>query len=114
MRKWTLLGGAIALEVTGTLSLRASHDHGGWLAAVVLGYAGAFALLTLVLRLGVPVGVAYGIWGAVGVAASAVLSAALYDEPLIGLMAVGLALIMVGVVLVEGGSRARVGPRGGR
>lgn len=61
-----------------------------------------------------PVGVAYGIWGAVGVAATAVLSAVLYDEPLTGLMAVGLALIMVGVVLVEGGSHARVGPRGGR
>lgn len=108
MRKWTLLGGAIALEVTGTLSLRASHDHGGWLAAVVLGYAGAFALLTLVLRLGVPVGVAYGIWGAGGTAGTAVLATAIFDDPFTWPIVAGIGLIIAGVLLVELGSRARI------
>ncbi len=111
---WLLLLAATACEVTGSLSLKGALTRPGLYVVVVAGYVASFALLASVLRRGMPVGVAYGIWGAVGVAATAVLSAALYDEPLTGLMAVGLALIMVGVVLVEGGSRARVGPRGGR
>src|SRR6185436_10122650 len=64
VRKWVLLGAAIVTEVAATLALRAAHDHGAWLVAVVAGYACAFTLLTLVLREGLPVGVTYGIWGA--------------------------------------------------
>ena len=64
MRKWALLFAAIAVEVAATLSLRASQDHSAWLVVVVAGYVGSFILLTLVLRTGMPVGVAYGIWGA--------------------------------------------------
>ena len=78
MRKWVLLGAAIVVEVAATLSLRASQDHSAWLIAVVAGYAGAFLLLTLVLRAGLSIGVAYGIWGALGTAGTAVLAAVLY------------------------------------
>ena len=81
MRSWALLGGAIAVEVAATLSLRASQDHSAWLVVVVAGYLGAFVLLTLVLRAGVPVGVAYGIWGAAGTAGTAVLAAASLRRP---------------------------------
>ena len=66
MRKWALLIAAIAVEVAATLSLRASQDHSAWLVLVVAGYFGAFVLLTMVLRTGMPVGVAYGVWGAMG------------------------------------------------
>ncbi len=69
MRKWALLIAAIAVEVAATLSLRASQDHSAWLVVVVAGYVGSFVLLTLVLRTGMPVGVAYGVWGASGTAA---------------------------------------------
>ena len=68
MRKWALLSAAITIEVAATLSLRASRDHWGWLVVVVAGYVGAFVLLTLVLRAGIPIGVTYGIWGALGTA----------------------------------------------
>jgi small multidrug resistance pump len=68
VRKWVLLIAAIAVEVAATLSLRASQDHSAWLVVVVAGYVGSFILLTLVLRTGMPVGVAYGIWGACGTA----------------------------------------------
>jgi len=104
MRKWVLLAAAILTEVVATMSLRASQDHAGWLVLVVIGYLAAFVLLTLVLRLGVAVGVAYGIWGAAGTALTAVLAAAMFDDPLTWPIAVGIGLIIAGVLFVELGS----------
>lgn len=105
MRKWALLAAAIVTEVAATLSLRASQDHAGWLLVVVTGYLGAFVLLTLVLRAGMPVGVAYGIWGALGTAATAALAAVLFGDPFTWPIAAGIGLIVGGVLLVELGSR---------
>lgn len=108
-----LLAGAIVLEVAATLSLRASQDQSAWLALVVLGYTGAFVLLTLVLRAGMPVGVAYGIWGASGTAATAVLAAALFDDPFTWPIALGIGLIIAGVLFVELGSHPQPTEGGG-
>jgi small multidrug resistance pump len=87
------------------LSLRASQDHGAWLVAVVLGYGIAFTLLTLVLREGLPVGVTYGIWGATGTALTAVLAAVIFRDPFTWPIALGIALIIAGVLFIEFGSR---------
>ncbi|MBJ7341190.1 SMR family transporter [Mycolicibacterium sp.] len=105
MRKWVLLAAAIVSEVGATLSLRASQDHGAWIVAVVAGYAIAFTLLTLVLREGVPVGVTYGIWGASGTALTAVLAAAIFHDPFTWPVAMGIVLIIAGVLFIEFGSR---------
>lgn len=105
MRKWLLLGGAIAAEVLGTMSLRATVEHAAWLPVAVLGYVAAFALLGLTLRTGMPIGVVYGIWGASGVALTALLGAVLFGELLGGSAVAGIVLIVLGVVLVETGSR---------
>jgi small multidrug resistance pump len=105
VRKWLLLGAAIAVEVAATLSLRASQDHSAWLVVVVAGYAGAFGLLTLVLRAGLAIGVAYGIWGALGTVGTAVLAAAIFGDPITWPIAVGIGLIIAGVLLVELGAR---------
>ncbi|MED5814846.1 multidrug efflux SMR transporter [Mycolicibacterium sp. 050232] len=107
MRTWTLLIAAVATEVSATLSLRASQDHSAWLVLVVTGYLAAFVLLTLVLRAGMPVGVAYGIWGALGTAATAVLAAMLFRDPFTWPIVVGIGLIISGVLLVELGSHPR-------
>jgi len=48
-----------------------------------------------------PIGVAYGIWAATGVALTAVLGRVLFREPLTRLMLGGIGLIIVGVLLVE-------------
>ncbi|MCT7662005.1 DMT family transporter [Mycobacterium deserti] len=109
MRKWTLLIAAITVEVVATLSLRASQDHAAWLTVVVVGYLSAFVLLTLVLRAGVPVGVAYGIWGAMGTAGTAVLAAVIFGDPFTWPIVAGIALIIGGVLLVELGSRTPAG-----
>jgi small multidrug resistance pump len=58
VQKWALLGAAIVVEVAATLSLRASQDNSSWLAVVITGYSASFVLLSLVLRAGVPIGVA--------------------------------------------------------
>lgn len=105
MRRWVLLGGAIGSEVCGSLSLKgALHHH--WLGVVVIGaYLITFACMTGALKAGMPLGVAYGIWGALGVAATAILAAVFFGETLTAQMALGLGLIIVGVVLVESGAR---------
>lgn len=105
-RTWGLLLGAIATEVAATLSLRASQDHPLWLVPVVAGYLASFLLLTRVLRAGMPVGVAYGIWGALGTAITAVAAAAIFGDPFTVPIVAGIALIIAGVLLVELGSHA--------
>ena len=107
MRNWALLLAAIVSEVTGTLSLRAAQDHAVWLAVVVVGYVTSFFFLSRVLRGGMPVGVAYGIWGALGTAATAVLGAAIFGDPFTAPIVFGIGLIIAGVLLVEFGSRHR-------
>jgi small multidrug resistance pump len=104
VHKWALLAGAITTEVAGTLSLRASQDHSAWLVLVVTGYVTSFVFLTMVLRAGMPVGVAYGIWGALGTAVTAVLAAVLFGDPFTWPIVAGIGLIIAGVLLVEFGS----------
>ncbi|MGK5632231.1 DMT family transporter [Streptomyces sp. URMC 123] len=106
LRKWLLLTAAILLEVAATLSLRAALDHPAFYALVVLGYLGSFAALSLVLRAGLALGVAYGIWGACGVALTAVLATAFFGDPLTATMGLGIALVIGGVLCVELGSQA--------
>ncbi len=106
-----LLAGAIVTEVAATLSLRASQDHSAWLVLVAVGYVGAFVLLTMVLRTGMPVGVAYGIWGALGTAGTAVLAALLFGDPFTWPIVAGIGLIIAGVLLVEFGSHRGRGRR---
>jgi small multidrug resistance pump len=104
MRRWAFLGGAIAAEVSGTLAMRASQDDPAWLLVVAVGYFTAFFMLTQVLRTGMPVGVAYGIWGAMGTALIAGIAAVIFGDPFTAPIAGGIALIIVGVLMVEFGS----------
>lgn len=103
MKKWSILAVAIALEVTATLALRAAIDQPLWGLLAVAGYAGAFVALSALLRLGAPIGTVYGIWAAAGVSLTAVMAAFVFAEPLTWLIAIGIALVVGGVVLVETG-----------
>ena len=107
---WPALGGAIISEVSATLALRQALSHPGFYVVVGIGYALAFILLSLTLKAGMPLGVAYGLWGALGVALTAVLSMLVFGEPITVLVALGIALIMAGVLLVEVGAQ-RAGTR---
>ena len=104
--RWLILALAIVLEVTGTLSMRASEGFTrlGFTVLTVGGYLGAFSLLAMVLKEGMPVGVAYGIWAGAGVALVALLGRFVFGEPLTVAMLAGFGLIVAGVWLVEAGA----------
>lgn len=104
LAKWLVLALAIALEVTASLSLSAAQTHPPFYVIVVIGYVGSFAALAQVLRLGMPLGVAYGVWGATGVVLTAVFGWAILGDPLTSTMMIGIALVVGGVLLVELGS----------
>jgi small multidrug resistance pump len=106
VNRWWLLAGAIVTEVTGTLSLRGAQDHVWLYAVTVAGEVVSFYLLIKVLQTGMPLGVVYGVWSALGVAATAILSSVLFDEAFTGPMSLGLLLIVGGVVLVDVGSHS--------
>jgi small multidrug resistance pump len=102
---YLLLLAAILSEVAGTLALRvAAGGRSPFYAAVVVGYLVAFTLLSFSLRHGMPLGIAYGVWSATGVALTAVASRWLFAEPLNRRMAAGIGLIVAGVLLVELGA----------
>jgi len=105
MKKWLFLVGAILSESTGSLSLKAALGHPAWYLLVIAGFLAAFVFLALVLREGMALGVAYGIWGASGVALTAVLSALIFGEALTPLMLVGIVLIILGVLTIELGAQ---------
>lgn len=100
---WLALAGAILVEVVATLSLRASDGFRkkAWIVPVALGYVASFYLLWVSLSLGMPVGVAYGVWTACGVALVAIIARFVFSEPLTWLMGAGIALIVAGVLTIE-------------
>jgi small multidrug resistance pump len=104
MTAWLLLASAIVSEVTASLSLKRALDQPAFYAVVAAGYVAAFVLLTLTLKQGMGIGIAYGIWAGCGVALTAVASKVFFSEPLTEVMMVGIVLIIGGVLLVELGA----------
>jgi len=100
---WLTLAAAIIVEVFATLSLRASDGFRkkAWMAPVIVGYLACFYLLWLSLSLGMPVGIAYGVWTACGVALVAVIARCVFAEPLTGVMVLGIGFIIAGVLTIE-------------
>jgi small multidrug resistance pump len=100
---WWALAGAILIEVIATLSLRASDGFRkkAWIVPVIAGYLASFYLLWVSLSLGMPVGIAYGVWTACGVALVAVVARFLFAEPFNWTMALGISLIVAGVLTIE-------------
>lgn len=102
---WVLLAIAVLGEIGGTLSLRAATGGSRWWYAVVgVCYVGAFALLSMTLAYGMPLGVAYGVWAASGVALTAILGRIIFKEPLSPMMMLGIVMICGGVLLIEQGA----------
>ena len=106
MKAWLYLVGAIILEVTGSLSLKAAIDTPALYVLVAIGYLGSFGMLFQSLRSGMALGVGYGVWGAGGVALTAIFSMLNFGEPNTLLMGIGNGVIKAGELLVELGSQA--------
>jgi small multidrug resistance pump len=103
---WFWLAGAIVAEVIGTISLRLSEGFSrlGPSILVIVGYVTAFVALSRALVQGMPVGVAYGIWAALGVTLVALIGAAFLGEPLTWIQVGGIVLIVGGVLAMELGA----------
>jgi len=100
-----LLLAAILSEVAGTLALRLSDGFSRLVPSivVVVGYVLAFGILAEVLRRGMAVGVAYGIWSAIGVALIAIIGAVFLGDRLTWIQVVGVGLVIIGVGALEFG-----------
>jgi small multidrug resistance pump len=70
-----------------------------------VGYILAFAMLAQSLAKGVPLGIAYAIWAGVGVVLVVVISWLLFKESLTWTQIAGMALVILGVGLLELGGK---------
>ncbi|ASU60819.1 DMT family transporter [Nocardiopsis dassonvillei] len=104
---WLWLAGAIIAEVIATTSLKLSEGFSRPLPSVVVvvGYVGAFLMLSQSLTRGINLGVAYGVWAAVGIALVAVIGTLLFGESLTWVQIGGIAMIIAGVMALELGGR---------
>ena len=93
---------AIVSEVIATTALKASESFTKPIPSilVVAGYASAFFCLSLTLRT-IPLGIAYAVWSGVGIVLITLAGYFLFDQRLDLPALVGLALILVGVVVVN-------------
>ena len=93
---------AICSEVIATVSMKAIK---GWstpipLLLVIVGYATAFWMLTLVVRT-IPVGVAYAVWAGMGIVMVSIAALFIYGQKLDVPAIMGMGLIVLGVVVIQ-------------
>lgn len=93
---------AIAIEVAATAALpRTEGFHQPlWTALVLGGYAISIWLLAVIVKY-MDVSTVYAIWAGLGTAAIAVVGVVLLGEPLTSMKVVAIALIVLGVVLLN-------------
>lgn len=104
---WAALAGAIACEVAATGFLNKSEQFSKLTPTLIsLGlYGVSFYLLAQALRT-VPLGVAYAIWGGLGIVLTAIVSIVVFKQRLDWIAMVGIGFIVVGVIIVNAFSKA--------
>lgn len=95
---WAYLLLAIALEVSGTTSMRLSEGFTKLVPSIlmIVFYLPSFALLTLAIKK-IDVGVAYAVWAGLGTALIAVVGIVWLKEPATAWKGISLGLIIAGV-----------------
>ncbi|HJO02659.1 MAG TPA: multidrug efflux SMR transporter [Acidobacteriota bacterium] len=93
---------AIAAEVVGTTSLKASEEFTRLLPSltVATAYSVSFYFLSMVLK-SIPVGITYAVWSGLGVVLVALVGAIVYREVPDGPALLGMALIVAGVLIMN-------------
>jgi small multidrug resistance pump len=99
---WILLSIAIAAEIFGTLSLKASDGLSKLMPSlgVLIGYATAFTLMAMSLKK-LDVGITYAIWSGVGIIGAAIGGVVFFDQHLSRMTMIGMAIIITGVVVMN-------------
>ena len=100
---------AIIAEVIATSTMKASEQFTRLVptTVVVIGYACAFYFLSLVLKT-IPVGIVYAVWSGLGIVLVAAVAAVVYRQVPDWPCAVGMALIIAGVVVIHVFSKTAV------
>jgi small multidrug resistance pump len=68
---------------------------------VVVGYGLSFYLLSLLLKQHVSIGIIYAVWSGLGTVAIVLIGVWLWDEKLTLPAIIGIALVIIGVVLIN-------------
>ena len=104
---WFLLSIAIVAEIAGTLFLKASDGLSKlWPSlGVAVGYVIAFSLMAISLKK-LEVGITYAVWSGVGIMGAAIGGVIFFDQHLSKLNIIGMAIIIVGVVVMNLGGSA--------
>ena len=105
--QWLYLGTAIVAKVIATSVLKAAEGFTRLIPSLVVlaGYATAFYFLSLTLRT-LPLGIAYAIWSAIGIALVSVIGWLFYRQSLDAPAIIGIGLIVAGVVVINGFSKS--------
>ena len=102
MKTWIILLVAILSEVIATSALKASEGFTklGPSVLVVVGYGLAFYFLSLTLKV-MSVGIAYAIWGGLGIVLTAVIGWFMFGQKLDTPALLGMGLIILGVIVIN-------------
>ncbi|HEI8864774.1 multidrug/spermidine efflux SMR transporter subunit MdtJ [Serratia sp. AKBS12] len=103
---WIFLGMAIMAEIIGTLSMKyasVTDSITGHLVMYVM-ITTSYVLLSLAIKR-VALGVAYALWEGIGILFITLFSVMWFDEPISALKVAGLAILIVGILLVKSGTR---------
>lgn len=93
---------AIAFEVVGSSFMKASEGFSKWVPSsiVIIAYLTSFYFLSLALKT-IPLGIAYAIWGGLGIVLTAIISVVIFKQKLDIPAIVGIVLIVSGVVVMN-------------
>lgn len=102
MKAYFILLLAIVLETIATSFLKQSDQFTRLLPSVVtiLGYAGSFYCLSIVLK-NIPVGIAYAVWSGMGIVLISAIGWVVFKQHLDVPALLGLALIIAGVLVIN-------------
>lgn len=92
----------ILAEVIATTALKSTEDFTRLAPSliVIIGYCIAFYFFSLCIRT-IPVGIAYALWSGLGIVFVALVTAIFYNQIPNWPSVVGIALIMLGVVIIQ-------------
>ncbi len=100
--RYLFLSLAIAFEVVGSSFMKASNGFSKWLPSsiVIIAYVTCFYFLSLALKT-IPLGIAYAIWGGLGIVLTALISIVIFKQKLDIPAIIGIVLIVAGVVVMN-------------
>ncbi|MDR7342910.1 spermidine export protein MdtJ [Pantoea alhagi] len=105
MKYWLFLAVSIVAEVSGTLAMKYASLYGGHFGHLVMYVMVTFSYIALSLAIKrIALGVAYALWEGVGVLLITLCSVSLFAESLPLMKALGLGVLVVGIVLLNGGT----------